>query len=154
MNTRVVPGFPDYEISDTGVVVSRRRGAPQILRGSPTPSGYTTVLLCRDGEQRREYVHRLVLAAFVGPCPEGMEVCHSDGDPTNNVLGNLRYGTHGENMCDRVDHGRHPAAAKTHCKSGHPFDGDNLVVRPNGGRDCRECHRAASLRYLAKRRAA
>ena len=45
-------------------------------------------------------VHQLVLLAFVGPCPEGMEVCHGDGDPTNNRLDNLRYDTRSENIMD------------------------------------------------------
>ena len=30
---------------------------------------------------------------------------------------------------------------KTHCKHGHPFSGDNLMLRKNRGRDCRTCHR-------------
>ena len=29
--------------------------------------------------------------------------------------------------------------AKTHCRRGHPFAGDNLHVRPNGARSCRTC---------------
>lgn len=30
-------------------------------------------------------------------------------------------------------------AVKTHCKHGHPFAGDNLIVRKSGGRKCRVC---------------
>ena len=52
------------------------------------------------------YVHRLVLGAFVGPCPPGMESCHfPDRDPANNRLDNLRWGTHQDNMLDRDKHG-------------------------------------------------
>lgn len=51
------------------------------------------------------YVHRLVLEAFVGPCPAGMECCHEDGDPGNNRLTNLRWDTHAGNMQDAVRHG-------------------------------------------------
>jgi len=43
--------------------------------------------------------------AFVGPCPEGMECRHLDGNPGNNNLENLAWGTREENMKDRVDHG-------------------------------------------------
>lgn len=57
--------------------------------------------------QKVFWVHRLVLEAFVGPCPEGMEGCHGDGDPANNVLSNLRWDTHKNNMDDRVTHGTH-----------------------------------------------
>lgn len=28
---------------------------------------------------------------------------------------------------------------KTHCPKGHPYSGDNLYVRPNGKRECRQC---------------
>ena len=41
-----------------------------------------------------EAVHRLVLEAFVGPCPEGMCCRHfPDRDPSNNKLENLSWGT-------------------------------------------------------------
>jgi len=42
-----------------------------------------------DGEMRR--VDHLVLLAFVGPCPEGYECRHLDGDPANNHVDNLRW---------------------------------------------------------------
>jgi hypothetical protein len=51
-------------------------------------------------------VHRLVLEAFVCPCPDGKEACHKDGDPSNNRVENLYWGTHEENMADYVRHGR------------------------------------------------
>lgn len=64
---------------------------------------YRTVAL---GAGNTAYVHRLVLEAFVGPCPEGMEACHfPDRDPSNNRLENLRWGTHRENMDDMRKHG-------------------------------------------------
>jgi len=47
-----------------------------------------------------QLVHRLVLEAFVGPCPDGMEACHLDSDKTNNRVSNLRWDTHLENMRD------------------------------------------------------
>ena len=68
--------------------------------------GHLTVNLNKDGKMKHRYVHQLVMEAFVGPCPEGMEVRHfPDRNPANNQLDNLRYGTHQENMADRVIHG-------------------------------------------------
>lgn len=58
-----------------------------------------------DGIRKNYLVHRLILEAFVGPCPEGMECRHLDGDPSNNRLENLRWGTPKENAADRVRHG-------------------------------------------------
>lgn len=74
-----------------------------------------------DGKARSYYVHRLVLEAFVGPCPEGMEARHfPDRDPTNNCVWNLGWGTHTQNMADREQHGtkleggNHPSTKLTH----------------------------------------
>lgn len=51
-------------------------------------------------------VHRLVAAAFLGPCPAGQEVMHKDDNPGNARLDNLSYGTHLENVRDAVAKGR------------------------------------------------
>ena len=50
-------------------------------------------------------VHLLVLSAFVGPAPSGMECCHNDGSRSNNRLENLRYDTRSNNALDRHVHG-------------------------------------------------
>lgn len=44
-------------------------------------------------------IHQIVLEAFCGPCPDGMEVLHGNGIRTDNRLSNLRYGTRSENEC-------------------------------------------------------
>lgn len=48
-----------------------------------------------------------MMLAFVGKCPDGMEVCHNDGDPGNPSLNNLRYDTKSANQQDRIRHGSH-----------------------------------------------
>jgi hypothetical protein len=53
-------------------------------------------------------IHSLVLEAFVGPCPEGMECCHNDGNAKNNNLCNLRWDTYSNNQLDSVKHGTKP----------------------------------------------
>lgn len=47
----------------------------------------------------------LVLEAFVGLCPEGMECCHQDDDRSNNRLENLRWDTHANNVKDGYRNG-------------------------------------------------
>lgn len=47
--------------------------------------------------------------------------------------------------------GRHWATKKTHCKHGHPFEGDNLGFLPDGRRVCRVCQRERMARFQAKR---
>lgn len=158
-----------YEVSSLGSVRSLPRSLPRVngrmlnLRGrilKPTPNrdGYLTVGLCRDDVKVTYKVHRLVLDAFVGLQPEGMEACHFDDVKSNNVLGNLRWGTKSENTFDRVRNGNHYSARKTHCDHGHPFDDANTYPRPGRkGRMCRTCRLAAKRRYnhrMSEKRAA
>lgn len=51
------------------------------------------------------YLHKLILEVFYGPCPEGLEGLHKDGNKYNNSKSNLKWGTHDENMKDCVRHG-------------------------------------------------
>jgi hypothetical protein len=61
-------------------------------------------------------VHRLVLEAFVCPCPEGRECCHNDGDPANNALTNLRWNTRKANIEDSRRHGIKPIGSRANAK--------------------------------------
>lgn len=73
---------------------------------TPIPcNGYLAINLRVGGKQRRFYIHRLILEAFRGPCPEGMECLHDDNDRTNNRIGNIKWGTHVENVEDSRRHG-------------------------------------------------
>lgn len=57
---------------------------------------------------RSRLVHHLVLEAFVGPRPNGMEACHTDDDFSNNALSNLRWDTPSSNVADRIRNGKQP----------------------------------------------
>ena len=117
---RPIPGHEGaYEVSDLGRVrsldrkvwfgASKRAAAHwqlvrgRLLRPGLGSHGYLTVVLGR--EHGSHLVHRLVLLAFEGPCPAQQEVCHGNGDRTDNRLCNLRYGTRTENILDAVAHG-------------------------------------------------
>jgi hypothetical protein len=73
----------------------RRNGKPEVK----------FVALRRDGRTATARVSHLVLTAFVGPRPEGMEACHNDGNAENNRVENLRWDTHESNIQDAVRHG-------------------------------------------------
>lgn len=111
---REIRGFPQYRIGNDGSVWTCN--APggkgigpwrQLKLKLKRPEGIPTVNLSLCGRSRTFKIHRLVLEAFVGPCPEGMECCHNDGDPANNHVGNLRWDTHRNNLADKVRHGTH-----------------------------------------------
>jgi len=67
--------------------------------------GYIAVKLHRNNIGKSFMIHRLVLEAFVGPCPDKMECRHLDGNRQNNNLKNLKWGTHKENIKDMIRHG-------------------------------------------------
>jgi len=111
---REVTGFPVYRVGDDGSVWSKweRRGRGSFVLGkwkklSPckTKSGHLSVSLCNFSLRKRKYVHRLVLEAFIGPCPFRFVGCHNDGKPENNNLENLRWDSRKGNLQDMVIHG-------------------------------------------------
>lgn len=155
---RPISGYRgSYEVSDLGRVRSLDRINAQgrfargrILKTDAVTAGHLQVGLCRDGRKRNARVHRLVLLTFVGRPPSGTEGCHRDGDPTNNALTNLYWGTSSKNIHDQVAHGTHRNSRKTHCPQGHPYDETNTYTTSRG-RACRPCKRA---RTRARRAAA
>lgn len=116
---RNIVGLPGYVIGDDGSVWSPfLKGSPTLLSASwkemslyRRPYGARYVVTCFriyiDGRPKVlcRYIHRLVLEAFVGPCPPGMECLHGDRDTSNNFLWNLRWGTKQANSADTVIHG-------------------------------------------------
>jgi predicted HicB family RNase H-like nuclease len=93
---------PDYAITDDGQVFSekRERGRWQRLKLSEDDGGYLKVQI--GGRPRG--VHVLVLLTFRGPPQEGQVCRHLDGNPANNHLDNLAWGTRSENAHDSVKH--------------------------------------------------
>jgi len=97
-----IAGFEGwYEISNLGRV-KRVNGDNSAVAGkilNPwNRKDYAGVSLYKDGIESSFNVHKIVTATFLGPCPEGKEVNHIDGDKANNKLSNLEYATHSENM--------------------------------------------------------
>lgn len=100
------------------------------------------------GDKRTRAVHRFVCEAFHGmPPAPGYEVLHVNGDCADNRSANLRWGTAAENQQDRVRHGRHHEANKTHCPSGHEYTEANTYRPPSSPteRVCRACRRHQRL---------
>lgn len=70
--------------------------------------GYRGVRLGVAGVHKTHYIHHLILAAFVGPRPPGMEACHGPGGKRDNRPENLRWDTPAENVRDKFRHGTQP----------------------------------------------
>jgi hypothetical protein len=104
---REVSGFGGlYLINSTGTrVVSFRGRDARDLSIQTGSTGYRFVGLAKCGKSVTRYIHRLVAEAFIGPIPDGMDVCHKDGDKANNCFENLYIGTKSQNMRDAIRHG-------------------------------------------------
>jgi len=143
-----IPGLEGkYEASDTGLVRSLDRRIECAGRGSRNmrgrvlsqhigTHGYMAVSL--GGKTRT--VHRVILETFVGPCPDGMEGCHNDGDRYNNNVSNLRWDTRYENCQDIRRAGTHWQTRKTTCPRGHQYDGEVTHSSGRITRYCKTCH--------------
>lgn len=113
---REMADFPGHFISSLGRIeshVSTHHGfarPPRMLNPGLAINGYVQVNLSYKQRKVRKLLHALVLEAFVGPRPEGMEGCHNNGIRHDNRLSNLRWDTTKANHEDSVRHGTHTRA--------------------------------------------
>ena len=108
-----------YDVSSHGNVRSwhlnkwGRRDTPKPLAQAIHKDGRRQVFLRLPGEKGvNRKVHTLVAEAFIGPRPTGLDVCHDDGDASNNHVSNLRYDTHRANLGDAIEHGTTPKGTR------------------------------------------
>jgi hypothetical protein len=96
-----VHGIPGAFISRDGRVF--RDGKEKATPVSAV--GYRIANFSINNKSHTRYVHRLLLEGFIGPCPDGCEALHINGDRLDNRLENLRWGTRKENVADAIRHG-------------------------------------------------
>lgn len=136
---RRVPGLKYYEASNLGGVRSQRKSKIKTTKQFTRPDGRLVVNTYVDGKYKQYLAHRLVLLAFVGKPGIGEEACHNNGNPSDNRIENLRWGSHSSNGLDTVKHGTNSRSNKTRCPSGHPYEGLNLLLTKDGRRQCVTC---------------
>lgn len=102
-----VKDFPLYRVSNYGRIKSFWSGRWTILNGTVTTNGYVHQPL-KHLITKIMTVHSIVLEAFVGPRPEGMQCNHKDGNKTNNSLSNLEWVTQSENALHAIKNGLQP----------------------------------------------
>jgi hypothetical protein len=108
MEFRTIPGYSAYEISEDGETIRRIKGGQgardgHVLRQWLRPEGYKQIWLVNDdGERKGMFVHRLVVAAFIGELGD-LQVNHKDGVRANNNVENLELVTAKENIAHAID---------------------------------------------------
>lgn len=107
-----------YSVSSFGRVrreVYRNRYFPgRTLKGEDDRGRVRLVLRDASKGKCAKYAHQLVMEAFVGPRPAGMEINHIDGDPSNNRVENLEYVTRKQNMDHAVRMGLRARGTNVH----------------------------------------
>jgi hypothetical protein len=101
-----------------------------------------------------EPAHRVALKLSGVEVPDDMDACHHCDNPRCVRPDHLFVGTRKDNMQDAVRKGRMVSvnALRTECKRGHPLSGDNLILQPDGHRNCRECQLMHGRLHDARRR--
>lgn len=138
-----------------------RSGDCWIWNGSRDGKGYGSFYL----EGRLHKAHRAAWMLLKGPIPDGIEACHRCDTPPCCNPDHIFLGTHAENMADARTKGRitwpddlsgtRHNGGKGYCPKGHPYVGDNLIVRRDTGhRECRACKREKNRNYAARMRQA
>lgn len=94
-------------------------------------------------DYRAMYVHRVFYELFVGPIPDGYEVDHLCRVTTCVNPDHLEAVTGAENRRRQLH--IQEQMSRTHCPRGHPYSGDNLIVR-RGKKECRTCVYARNKR--------
>ncbi len=134
-----VPNYQEYYASKDGQIMSMKYKHPKILKQITSKDGHKYVFFYKNGLMKKCWVHHAVLFAF-GYIPKTKQECrHLDGNPQNNNLLNLKWGTRLENVKDKIKHQTQPCGEKaiTHKLSEEQV----LEIRKNYGKH--------TLRFMA-----
>jgi len=106
---RTIPGFEKYSASSLGRIRRDAGGGGArpglVLKPVSYKGNYAHVTLRVENKPKCICVHHLIARAFIGPRPDGNDVCHNNGVPSDNRVENLRYDTAKGNAADRLSHG-------------------------------------------------
>lgn len=107
-----------YSVSSLGRIRSEasRLAARKIIRRVTKRGrdGYLGLTMMRGGKRQDALVATLVMEAFVGPKPDGLQINHIDGNRENNALANLEYVTGDRNQEHATENRLHPFGTRHH----------------------------------------
>lgn len=101
------------------------------------------------GKEQR--AHRVSYKLAYGEIPEGMVIDHLCRNKRCVNPKHLEAVTQHENILRGTSPQAH-YAKRTHCNNGHPFSKDNTLIRENGSRRCKACHKDYHSYYRRKNR--
>ena len=98
-NTRTIKDFPNYEISEDGVIFNTKTN--RIVTHQLRNTGYVAVWLKNGNIRKIRSLHKVLLESFIPNVDNLPCIDHIDRDKTNNTLENLRYCSFAENSRNR-----------------------------------------------------
>ena len=100
-----IPNYAPYQASNLGNIRNGAKGniLTPVVWGS---RGHVAVKVGGGRKASKQYVHRLILMAFLGLPEVGQIACHRNDIKTDNRLENLYWGTHKSNAADAIRNGR------------------------------------------------
>ena len=98
---RIIPSFPNYEVSNTGLIRRAKNGEILRQRDIDKNRPYQIVSLFYNKKKYTKKVSRLVWEGF-NDCACGLTIDHIDQNKSNNNLSNLRCITNKENHANRT----------------------------------------------------
>lgn len=102
-----IDGFPDYQVSSSGVV-RRSNDGVRVAAGGILGTvigkndGYERIGIYKNGKRYSRYVHRLVASAFISKIGPGLQVNHINGIRHDNRVENLEIVTPSQNVRDQI----------------------------------------------------
>lgn len=93
--------FPFHRFGSDGTIWRFHKDQWRQCRCNPGSNGRLNVTI----NNATQSAARLICEAFHGPCPNGMECCHNNGERTDNRESNLRWDTRSANHLDKRQHG-------------------------------------------------
>lgn len=112
-----IPGYDGYQVSDQGNIRSilkkgnhkSKKGSDwRLLKPQIRKDNRRTISIATKGVYRHHFIYKLIMLAFLGPCPDGMEIAHLNGNCSDDRFVNLKYCTHKENESHKHMHGTSP----------------------------------------------
>lgn len=125
--------YPNYMVSNLGSVKSlsnNKTRKEKILKQCKNNKGYLLVGLCKNANEKKYQVHRLVAQTFI-PNPDNKScIDHINGDKSDNRVCNLKWVTHEENSDNPISKNKHIKFFKENClKPIIQFSKDNQFIR-------------------------
>lgn len=101
---KTITGFPAYKVSNMGRFkrVGKKLNNQPIYNPILTPTRVTSGHLAVNLNGKVLSAHRVVVEAFIGKIPAGLEVNHKNGDPKDNRVFNLEIVTRRENVLHAI----------------------------------------------------